>query len=66
MRVYQEARLEGRGEGANFAALWNAPPTTIAQSEALELEPLEEMGEALLDFAAPEDLQMWLRRCLER
>lgn len=36
------------------------PPAVQTQIEVLSLEQLESLGEALLDFTAPEDLQQWL------
>jgi hypothetical protein len=36
-------------------------PSLIKQVEILELEPLEELSEALLDFSHVTDLEQWLR-----
>ncbi|WP_448571275.1 DUF4351 domain-containing protein [Trichothermofontia sp.] len=35
-------------------------PATTAQVEALVIEQLEALGEALLDFTQPEELTTWL------
>lgn len=37
------------------------PATVEAQIQALELQQLEALGEALLDFAELGDLERWLR-----
>ncbi len=39
----------------------NILPTMKAQVQALSLTQLESLGEALLDFSEPEDLENWLR-----
>jgi Domain of unknown function (DUF4351) len=39
-------------------------PETEAQIRTLSLPQLEELGEALLDFSQPSDLQDWLRSYL--
>ncbi len=65
----QVGRQEGRRAEARSLLLrlltrrvGQLTPATLKQIEALELEQLEELGEALLDFAAPDDLQAWLQR----
>jgi hypothetical protein len=35
--------------------------STAARIEAFSTERLEELGEALLDFSAPDDLAAWLQ-----
>ena len=40
--------------------LGNLPPVLIAKVNALSLEELEALGEALLDFTKVEDLESWL------
>jgi predicted transposase YdaD len=69
-----EARGEARGEAKgkiegelNFALrllvrrVGTIAPETEAQIRTLSLPQLEELGEALLDFSQPSDLQDWLR-----
>jgi predicted transposase YdaD len=69
-----EARGEARGEAKgkiegelNFALrllvrrVGMIAPETEAQIRTLSLSQLEELGEALLDFSQPSDLQDWLR-----
>ena len=67
----QEGRMEGRSEGRQEgeAALlirqvrrrWGGlSPALEAQVRALPVEQLERLGEDLLDFASPADLQAWL------
>jgi predicted transposase YdaD len=69
-----EARGEARGEAKgkiegelNFALrllvrrVGTITPETEAQIRTLSLPQLEELGEALLDFSQPSDLQDWLR-----
>ena len=68
-RVYQEGREEGREEGERslilrqltrrFGSLPSIHQTKIQQ---MSLEQLEQLGEALLDFATIEDLAIWLQK----
>jgi predicted transposase YdaD len=68
-KFYQEAHAEGRGEGQldlilrqlkrRFGLLDIQMET---QLRSLNLDQLAELGEALLDFANPEDLQAWLKQ----
>ncbi len=71
-RVYQEARQGGiqvgRREGEARLLLrlitrrfGQIDLAMLEQIEALDLPQLEVPGEALLDFAAPRDLQAWRR-----
>ncbi len=39
-------------------------PALRSQIQALSLTQIEELGEALLDFSNPADLDDWLRSCL--
>ena len=64
----QEGRQEGRQEGERSLILRQLSrrvgpisPDVIAQVEALSLQQLEGLGEALLDFANTDDLITWLR-----
>jgi predicted transposase/invertase (TIGR01784 family) len=70
-KVYQEAlqegRQEGRQEGEVFLILrlltrrfGAVSPGMQAQIQALSLSQLESLGEALLDFSQPSELQDWL------
>jgi predicted transposase YdaD len=74
--IYQEieAEAEARGEAKgkiegelNFALrllarrIGTLAPETEAQIRTLSLPQLEALGEALLDFSQPSDLQDWLR-----
>jgi predicted transposase YdaD len=66
-KVYQEALQEGRQEGEQSLILrqlvrriGKVPSKTRSQIQALSLEKLESLGEALLDFTGLEDLQQWL------
>lgn len=67
-KVYQEALQEGRQEGEERLVLrqltrrFGAVSLGMkAQIRALSLSQLESLGEALLDFSQPSDLQNWLR-----
>lgn len=71
-RVYQEALQEGRQEGRQEGEqllvlrqlarrLGKVPPNAEARIQALDLARLEALGEALLDFSVPEDLERWLQ-----
>lgn len=70
-RVYQEARDEGRQEGEQVGSLglfFVCSPDVLAncpqceaQIQSLSLQQLETLGEALLDFSKPSDLQDWLQ-----
>ncbi|NCJ08185.1 Rpn family recombination-promoting nuclease/putative transposase [Synechococcales cyanobacterium C] len=62
-----EGRVEGRTEGERALVmrlltrrLGILSPEMHQRIEALELTQLEALGEALLDFQSPEDLQAWL------
>lgn len=72
-RVYREAkeegRLEGRLEGESALILrllqrrFGAVDEVLAaQIQSLEIEQLESLAEALLDFTALNDLVLWLNR----
>jgi predicted transposase YdaD len=73
---YQEIRQEGRQEGEQSGALkegqslilrlltrriGEVAPEMQSQVQALSLAQLEALGEALLDFSGPADLDEWLR-----
>lgn len=67
-KVYQEALQEDRQEGEQLLILRQVTrrvgilsPKTEAQVQALDLFRLEALGEALLDFSKPSDLDEWLR-----
>ena len=71
-RVYQEGREEGRVEGRVEGErslvlkqlarkIGTLSPVVQTQIEALSVEQLEALGEALLDFASLNDLSDWLR-----
>ena len=64
----EEGRQEGRQEEAAAFALRQLKKKfgelgaeTEAQIKALSLETLEELGEALIEFASADDLAIWLR-----
>jgi predicted transposase/invertase (TIGR01784 family) len=73
-RVYQEAKAEGeeigeqRGEQRERSLIFRQltcrvgelPAPVRSQIDALSLEQLESLGEALLDFTGLADLQQWL------
>jgi predicted transposase YdaD len=70
-RVYQEARQEGRQEGRQNEAkilllrqlskrFGKLSDRQIEEIAMLSIEKLEELGEALLDFATILDLDRWL------
>jgi predicted transposase/invertase (TIGR01784 family) len=72
-KVYQEALQEGRQEGRQegearlvlrqlirrFGAI---SPEMQAQIQVLSLSQIESLGEALLDFSQPSNLQDWLQK----
>lgn len=67
-KVYQEALQEGRQEGEVLLILrlltrrfGAVSPGIQAQIQSLSLSQLESLGEALLDFSQPSELQDWLR-----
>ena len=67
-KVYQEALQEGRQEGEVLLILrlltrrfGAVSPGMQAQIQVLSLYQLELLGEALLDFSQPSELQDWLR-----
>lgn len=60
-----EQRTEQTGEARLVLRLLtrrigNVTPTMQVQVQALSLNQLEALGEALLDFSEPEDLVNWL------
>lgn len=66
-RVYREIKEEGREEGQRSLILrqltrrvGELSQEVRSQVEALSLEQLEDLGEALLDFTSLDDLQNWL------
>ncbi|MEM9220316.1 MAG: Rpn family recombination-promoting nuclease/putative transposase [Cyanobacteria bacterium P01_F01_bin.150] len=75
-RVYRDAKEEGREEGreegiAKERALvmrllkrkvGDLPEAIALQLEALTIDALEDLGEALLDFAGLADLDAWLKQ----
>lgn len=62
----QEGREEGRQREAHFALrllrrrLGTLTDPQQARIQALSVEQLEDLGEALLDFTAPAELDAWL------
>ncbi|BCU10011.1 Rpn family recombination-promoting nuclease/putative transposase [Microcystis aeruginosa] len=71
-RVYREAKEEGRQEGESALILrllsrriGEVTPEQRSQIQALSINQLEALGEALLDFTKPGDLEEWLRSHLE-
>ena len=63
----EEGRLEGRQEGQAAVTLrllnrrcGSLSDATTARIQALPLEQLESLSEALLDFSGPADLAAWL------
>jgi len=65
---YQEIQQEGRQEGEQSLILrqltrriGEVAPEMRLQVQALSLAQLEALGEALLDFSEPADLDEWLR-----
>ena len=68
-RVYREAKEEGRLEGESALILrllqrrFGAVNRVLASRiQALEIEQLEALAEALLDFTALNELVLWLNR----
>ncbi|NCS79612.1 MAG: DUF4351 domain-containing protein, partial [Microcystis aeruginosa K13-07] len=66
----QEGRQEGRQEGeANLVLrqlnrrIGDISPELLPNIRSLDLEQLENLGEALLDFQSPQDLEQWLENC---
>jgi predicted transposase/invertase (TIGR01784 family) len=74
--IYQEIEAEGVQKGLQQGLQQEAkslvlrqlarrigtmPPELLLQIEALPLTQLEDLGEALLDFASPADLESWLQ-----
>jgi len=79
-RVYQDAKVEGRVEGRVEGIvlgerklvirqlnrkLGKIPQAVLTKIEALSLEQLEELSEALLDFSTVANLEQWLQRKLK-
>jgi len=71
-RVYREAKEDGREEGRQEGEsalilrllsrrIGEVTPERRSQIQALSINQLEALGEALLDFTQPEDLEEWLR-----
>jgi predicted transposase/invertase (TIGR01784 family) len=67
-KVYQEALQEGRQEGEALLVLrqltrriGDLAPEARSQIQSLSTPQLDSLGEALLDFSQPSDLQDWLR-----
>jgi predicted transposase/invertase (TIGR01784 family) len=71
--MYQSILREGRAEGRSIEGkalvlkqlirkLGNLSPEVTAKVNALSLEGLEALGEALLDFTSAEDLESWFER----
>ncbi len=67
-RVYQEAKQEGKQEGKQESILrqlsrkfGQISPEMKSQIESLAMPQLENLTEALLDFASDADLEGWLR-----
>ncbi len=65
--ILREGRAEGRTDGERALVLKQLTrklgvlsPSLTAKVNALSLEELEGLGEALLDFTSVEDLQPWL------
>jgi predicted transposase/invertase (TIGR01784 family) len=72
-RVYREIKEEGRESEARSLILrllnrrvGELPQDIRQQVEALPLEQLENLGEALLDFSSMADLQAWLEENVSR
>jgi predicted transposase YdaD len=69
--IYQEILQEGeeRGEARLILRLLTrrigeVAPQLRSQIQSLSLNQIEELGEALLDFSSPADLDNWLRSYL--
>ena len=68
--IWSEGLQEGRQEGeANLVLrqlnrrLGDISPELLPNIRSLDLEQLENLGEALLDFQSPQDLEQWLENC---
>ncbi len=66
--IYQEIKSEGRQEeGVNLILrllnrrIGGVSPQFTQRIQSLSVEQLENLGEALLDFKSPEDLEQWLK-----
>ncbi|NET81379.1 MAG: Rpn family recombination-promoting nuclease/putative transposase [Moorea sp. SIO1F2] len=66
--IYQDIKDEGRHEGEQSLILrlllrriGEVSPEMRSQVQALSLPQLEALGEALLDFRKPDDLDEWMR-----
>ncbi|MFM7276873.1 MAG: Rpn family recombination-promoting nuclease/putative transposase, partial [Microcystis aeruginosa] len=68
--IWSEGLQEGRQEGeANLVLrqlnrrVGDISPELLPNIRSLDLEQLENLGEALLDFQSPQDLEEWLENC---
>ncbi|REJ52100.1 MAG: DUF4351 domain-containing protein [Microcystis wesenbergii TW10] len=68
--IWSEGLQEGRQEGeANLVLrqlnrrIGDISPELLPNIRSLDLEQLENLGEALLDFQSPQDLEQWLENC---
>jgi predicted transposase/invertase (TIGR01784 family) len=66
-RVYQDARAEGKAEGEVSLVikqltrkLGNLTPQLLDRVNSLQLDRVESLGEALLDFTSIAELESWL------
>ncbi len=71
--VERIAKSEGRTEGGATLLLkqlckrWGEIPASVReQIQALQIEQLFELGEAVLDFHTVQDLEDWLERHTQR
>lgn len=67
-RGLQQGLQQGLGQGAASIVLrqlqrrlGELKPSVVARIEAMPLEKLEQLSEALLDFTSTKDLNRWLR-----
>ncbi|NCQ97778.1 MAG: DUF4351 domain-containing protein, partial [Microcystis aeruginosa W11-06] len=68
--IWSEGLQEGRQEGeANLVLrqlnrrIGDISPELLPNIRSLDLEQLENLGEALLDFQSLQDLEQWLENC---